>query len=63
MNYPLSRYIITKSLQKAPKDYPDAKGLPHVKVANDMLKERKTVCVILELTIDWRYYTLCDLYW
>jgi DNA polymerase alpha subunit A len=28
----LEKYIITKSLTKAPEDYPDAKNQPHVQV-------------------------------
>jgi DNA polymerase alpha subunit A len=30
---PLSQYIITKQLTRAPKDYHDDKSLPHVAVA------------------------------
>lgn len=33
----LEQYIITKSLTKHPKDYPDAKNQPHVSVALWML--------------------------
>ena len=29
----LSEYIVRKGLNKAPKDYPDAKGQPHLVVA------------------------------
>jgi DNA polymerase alpha subunit A len=29
----LEKYVITKSLTKAPQDYPDAKNQPHVQVA------------------------------
>jgi len=28
----LEKYVITKSLTKAPQDYPDAKNQPHVQV-------------------------------
>jgi DNA polymerase elongation subunit (family B) len=30
---PLEKFVITKGLNKAPKDYPDAKGQPHLQVA------------------------------
>ena len=29
---PLEKFVITKGLNKAPKDYPDAKGQPHLQV-------------------------------
>lgn len=29
---PVSRYVITKGLNKAPHEYPDAKSQPHVQV-------------------------------
>ncbi len=38
---PLKGYIITKGLTKAPEDYPDSKGQPHVQVA---LKMKQSVC-------------------
>ena len=28
----LSRFIVTKGLNKSPKDYPDCKGQPHLQV-------------------------------
>lgn len=43
MNLNLSQYIITKGLNKSPKDYPDCKGQPHLQVALKMLKENKPV--------------------
>jgi len=43
MNLDLSQYIITKGLNKSPKDYPDCKGQPHLQVALKMLKENKPV--------------------
>jgi len=42
---PLEGYVITKGLNKAPQDYPDAKGQPHLQVALGMLKQGKTVNV------------------
>lgn len=35
----LSKYVITRSLTKRPQDYPDATTLPHVVVANRLIKE------------------------
>lgn len=40
---PLEKYIITKGLTKAPKDYADAKTQPHVQVALNLLTQGKTV--------------------
>jgi DNA polymerase alpha subunit A len=40
---PLDRYVITRGLSKHPSDYPDAKSLPHVHVANAMLKNDRLV--------------------
>lgn len=42
---PLAKYVITKGLNKAPHEYPDAKGLPHLQVALNMVKQGKTVNV------------------
>ena len=42
---PLDKYVITKGLNKHPKDYPDAKTLPHVYVANRMVDEHKAVSI------------------
>lgn len=39
----LSRYAITKGLNKNPKDYPDAKNQPHLQVALRMLADNKPV--------------------
>jgi DNA polymerase alpha subunit A len=39
------KFIVTKSLNKSPKDYPDAKGQPHLQVALAMLKANKPVNV------------------
>jgi DNA polymerase alpha subunit A len=36
---PLSKFVITKGLTKAPEDYPDASHQPHVQVANEMRKK------------------------
>lgn len=40
---PIESYIITKGLSKHPNDYPDAKSLPHVYVAKNMLKHDRPV--------------------
>ena len=42
---PLDSFVITKGLNKAPQDYPDAKGQPHLQVALGMIKAGKTVAV------------------
>jgi DNA polymerase alpha subunit A len=42
---PLEKYTITKSLSKAPKDYPNAKNMPHVMVALGMVKNGRPVNV------------------
>ncbi|KAL7538616.1 hypothetical protein ACHAWF_006148 [Thalassiosira exigua] len=43
---PREKYVITKGLNKHPNDYPDTKkSLPHVLVANMMLKEDKPVSI------------------
>jgi DNA polymerase alpha subunit A len=42
---PLEKYSITKSLSKAPKDYPNAKNMPHVMVALGMVKAGRPVNV------------------
>ena len=39
----LEDYVITKGLTKAPEDYPDGKGQPHVQVALRMMKAGKIV--------------------
>jgi DNA polymerase alpha subunit A len=39
----LSQFVITKGLNKNPKDYPDTKGQPHLQVALAMLKANKPV--------------------
>ena len=41
----LEQLVITKGLNKAPKDYPDAKGMAHLKVALEMVKAGKPVNV------------------
>ncbi|GAX18016.1 DNA polymerase alpha subunit A [Fistulifera solaris] len=40
---PLEKYVITKGLSKHPNDYPDAKSLPHVLVAKEMLRNNRPV--------------------
>ena len=40
---PLKEYVITKGLNKSPKDYPDAKAQPHLQVALAMIKRGKPV--------------------
>jgi DNA polymerase alpha subunit A len=40
---PLEKYVITKGLSRHPNDYPDAKSLPHVFVAQAMLKSNRAV--------------------
>jgi DNA polymerase alpha subunit A len=39
----LSLFVVTKGLNKSPKDYPDCKGQPHLQVALRMLKQNKPV--------------------
>jgi DNA polymerase alpha subunit A len=39
----LEQFVVTKGLNKAPKDYPDAKGQPHLQVAIRMLSAGKNV--------------------
>lgn len=39
----ISQFVITKGLNKSPKDYPDVKGQPHLQVALKMLKLNKPV--------------------
>lgn len=39
----IEQYVITKGLNKNPKDYPDAKGQAHLQVALKLLKENKPV--------------------
>ena len=41
----LEQFVVTKGLNKAPNDYPDAKGQPHLQVALKMLKAGKHVNV------------------
>jgi len=43
--FPLEKYAITKGLSKAPRDYPNAKNMPHVMVALDMVKNGRPVNV------------------
>jgi DNA polymerase alpha subunit A len=45
MQIPLEKFVITKGLNKAPNEYPDAKGQPHLKVALKMLQAGKSVNV------------------
>lgn len=42
---PLEKYVITKGLNKHPKDYPDAKSQPHLQVALRMIEAGKPVNV------------------
>lgn len=42
---PLEKFSITKGLSKAPKDYPNAKNMPHVMVALGMVKNGRPVNV------------------
>jgi len=39
----LKEFIITKGLNKNPKDYPDVKGQPHLQVALQMIKNQRPV--------------------
>eukprot|EP00602_Paraphysomonas_sp_CaronLab_P000598 CAMPEP_0185022260 /NCGR_PEP_ID=MMETSP1103-20130426/4977_1 /TAXON_ID=36769 /ORGANISM="Paraphysomonas bandaiensis, Strain Caron Lab Isolate" /LENGTH=1359 /DNA_ID=CAMNT_0027554251 /DNA_START=80 /DNA_END=4156 /DNA_ORIENTATION=+ len=39
----LSEFVVTKGLNKSPKDYPDVKGQPHLQVALQLLKANKPV--------------------
>ena len=42
---PIDQYVVTKGMNKAVKDYPDAKNQPHLQVALAMQKENKPVNV------------------
>lgn len=42
-NIDLAEFVVTKGLNKSPKDYPDCKGQPHLQVALRMLKLNKPV--------------------
>jgi DNA polymerase alpha subunit A len=42
-NEDLARFVITKGLNKSPKDYPDCSGQAHLQVALAMLKANKSV--------------------
>ena len=42
---PVDKWVITRGLNKSPKDYPDAKGQPHLQVALRMLAAGKPVNV------------------
>jgi DNA polymerase alpha subunit A len=44
-NEDISRFVITKGLNKSPKDYPDCSGQAHLQVALAMLKANKSVNV------------------
>ena len=39
----ISRFVVTKGLNKNPKDYPDCKGQAHLQVALAMLKANRPV--------------------
>ena len=39
----LAEFVVTKGLNKSPKDYPDVKGQPHLQVALKLLKANKPV--------------------
>mmetsp|Transcript_65722 Transcript_65722/g.182985 ORF Transcript_65722/g.182985 Transcript_65722/m.182985 type:complete len:1468 (+) Transcript_65722:111-4514(+) len=52
---PLQRYVITKGLTKAPKDYPDAKHQPHVQVALRLTARGKPVTAGQEIE-----YIICE---
>lgn len=55
LKVPVERYVISKGLTKAPKDYPDAKALPHVQVALRMEERRKAVRAGQEIE-----YVICE---
>jgi len=42
---PIDKYVITKGLNKAPGDYPDVKGQPHLQVALALIKAGRAVNV------------------
>jgi DNA polymerase alpha subunit A len=42
---PIDKYVITKGLNKAPGDYPDVKGQPHLQVALSLIKAGRAVNV------------------
>jgi DNA polymerase alpha subunit A len=44
-SYPIDKFVITKSLTKAPQQYGDANAQPHVKVALEMIKQGRHVSV------------------
>ena len=58
----ISRFVVTKGLNKNPKDYPDCKGQAHLQVALAMLKANRPVnigdhipyviCVQVSETVD-----------
>jgi DNA polymerase alpha subunit A len=52
---PLHKFVITKGLTKAPKDYPDAKHQPHVQVALRMIDRGKSVTSRQEIE-----YIICE---
>jgi DNA polymerase alpha subunit A len=52
---PLKKYVITKGLSKAPNEYPDANGQPHVQAALQMISMGKTVRVG-----DFIPYVVCE---
>jgi DNA polymerase alpha subunit A len=52
---PLEKFIITKGMTKALKDYPDAKNLPHIKVAQELQAKGKQVRVG-----DFIPYIICE---
>lgn len=51
----VNEYIVRKGLNKNPKDYPDAKGQPHLVVALQMLKQQRPVNIG-----DHIPYVICD---
>lgn len=51
----LDKYVITKSITKPPRDYPDAKNQPHVQVALRLENRGKRVCPGQEIE-----YVICD---
>merc|ERR1711953_311376 len=52
---PVEKFVITKGLTKAPKDYPDAKHQPHVQVALRLIARGKSVLAGQEVA-----YVICQ---
>ena len=68
----MAAFVVTKSLNKNPKDYPDCKGQAHLQVALQMVKANKPVnigdhipyviCVQVMAFVDLLYSTFLILF-